>query len=74
MADSMSPRSMALPLTHLVAGAVMALLSLVAAVVVAVLAVARLMGGLWIHDRFGAGAPSWAGGCACSGPACVHDA
>ncbi|XGX79284.1 hypothetical protein LQK93_02086 [Terrabacter sp. BE26] len=52
----------------------MALLSLVAAVVVAVLAVARLMGGLWIHDRFGAGAPSWAGGCACSGPACVHDA
>jgi len=56
---------MALPLTHLVAGAVVAPLSVavagVVAVVGAVLAVSRLVGGHRTFDRLDAGASSWAG-------------
>lgn len=48
---------MALAMTRLVAGAVVALVS----VVVAVFAASRLAGGLWTFDRLGVGASSWAG-------------
>ena len=48
---------MALAMTRLVAGAVVALLS----VVVVELAASQLAGGLWIFDRLGVGASSWAG-------------
>jgi len=56
---------MALPLTHLVAGAVVAPLSLAVAgagaVAVAVLAGSRLVGGHRTFDRLDVGASSWAG-------------
>ena len=64
---------MTLPLTHLVAGAVVGLLSQVVPVAVVAVAVPRLVGGLWSHDRFGRGASSWTGDRVCSGPAYVHD-
>ncbi|GAA1502306.1 hypothetical protein GCM10009740_38700 [Terrabacter terrae] len=56
---------MALPLTHFVAGAVVAPLSVavagVVAVVVAVLAVSRLVGGHRTFARLDVGASTWAG-------------
>ncbi len=48
---------MALEMTRFAAGAVVALLSVVGVV----RAASRLAGGLWIFDRLGVGASSWAG-------------
>jgi len=64
---------MTLPLTHFFAGAVVALLSQVVPVAVVAVAVSRLVGGLWSHDRFGRGASSWTGDRVFSGPTDVHD-